>query len=306
MLQQKKNLETGSTQYLRDRFKEGKPPSANQSNDYFHQAPRVCLTDGDSIEEAGKKIRVIYDKWKESSIYSGRPWSNVFAKIKEVYADPDKFIIRKGAPKKESDEDATQIVLDMLRDRKLFSNPETHEIFENKDGFLELINHKLKKELFSRFPALTKSVYDEILFKLESGAEDIPETNLDLIVFKNGTLDRKIGTTIETDELADMGFRQYGFLEKIKENEPTEFMKLVYSDTPTDHHKRINAGLKAIFRNRVDSRISIIYGASGVGKSTPLNILCDLLGEQYAMNVTLDDFLADRATRAMVAGEKIA
>ena len=82
-------------------------------------------------------------------------------------------------------------------------------------------------------------------------------------------------------------------------------MKLVYSDTPTDHHKRINAGLKAIFRNRVDSRISIIYGASGVGKSTPLNILCDLLGEQYAMNVTLDDFLADRATRAMVAGKRL-
>jgi len=102
-----------------------------------------------------------------------------------------------------------------------------------------------------------------------------------------------------------MGFREYGYLEKTKENEPTEYMKILYSDTPTDHHKRINAGLKAIFRNRVDSRISIIYGESGVGKSTPLNILCELLGEQYAVNVNLEDFLADRATKSMVNGKRL-
>jgi phage/plasmid-associated DNA primase len=102
-----------------------------------------------------------------------------------------------------------------------------------------------------------------------------------------------------------MGFSQFSYLQKTKENEPTEFMKLLYSDTPTDHHKRINAGLKAIFRNRVDSRISIIYGDSGVGKSTPLDILCELLEEQYATNVNLEDFLKDRATKSMINHKRL-
>ena len=45
-------------------------------------------------------------------------------------------------------------------------------------------------------------------------------------MFNNGTFDNRIGTTIETNELADMGFREYGYLEKTKENEPTEYMKI--------------------------------------------------------------------------------
>jgi len=299
-----KELGTGSTQYLRDNFKKGIPPSEGQSNNYFHQSPRVCLTENKTIEEAEKVIREIYDKWNPRT--PKRAWSNVLYKIKEVYDNPDKFIISKGRPKGNSSEiDRTQIALEILQERKLYSDKESHEIFENKDGFLEPINHTLKSDLFSRFPQLTKADNDDILFKLESGAEDIPKTNLDLIVFNNGTFDNRIGTTIETNELADMGFREYGYLEKTKENEPTEYMKILYSDTPYDHHKRINAGLKAIFRNRVDSRISIIYGESGVGKSTPLNILCELLGEQYAVNVNLEDFLADRATKSMVNGKRL-
>jgi phage/plasmid-associated DNA primase len=300
----KKELGTGSTQYLRDNFKEGKPPSESQSNDYFHQASRVCLTEDKTIEEAEKAIREIYDKWNPRT--QKRAWSNVLYKIKEVYGNPNKFIISKGRPKGNSSGiDRSQIALEILESRKLYSDKTTHDIFENKNGFLELLNDNLKSELFSQYPTLTKADNDDILFKLESGAKDIPETNLDLYVFKNGVLDKRVGTTIETDELADMGFSEYNYLEKTKENEPTEFMKILYDNTGEKYHKRINAGLRAVVSNRMDSRISIIYGDSGVGKSTPLDILCEVLGEQYATNVDLDTFLEDRATKSMVNGKRL-
>lgn len=311
-LEQKFNLATtkkagtGSTKYLRERFSNKELPLKGSSNDYFHQASRSCLTDGLSREEAFTEIRKIYDRWVNSQQFSGRPWSNIEAKINEVYDDPDKFRVTKGRPKGNSSGiDRSQIALEILESRKLYSDKTTHDIFENKNGFLELLNDNLKSDLISQYPTLTPADYNDILFKLEASAEDIPETNLDLYVFKNGVLDKRVGTTIETDELADMGFSQYDYLEKIKENEPTEFMKILYDNTDKKYHKRINAGLRAVVSNRMDSRISIIYGDSGVGKSTPLDILCEVLGEQYATNVDLDTFLEDRATKSMVNGKRL-
>jgi len=311
-LEQKFNLATtkkagtGSTKYLRERFENKDLPLKGSSNDYFHQASRVCLTDELSREEAFTEIRKIYDRWVKSEQFSGRPWSNIEAKINEVYDDPDKFKITKGRPKGSSSGiDRSQIALEILESRKLYSDKTTHDIFENKNGFLELLNDKLKSDIISQYPTLTPADYNDILFKLEASAEDVPETNLDLYVFKNGVLDKRVGTTIETDELADMGFSQYDYLEKTKENEPTEFMKLLYNDTDEKYHKRINAGLRSVLSNRMDSRISIIYGDSGVGKSTPLDILCEVLGEQYATNVDLDTFLDDRATKSMVNHKRL-
>lgn len=301
-----KKAGTGSTKYLRERFKDKEIPLMGSSNDYFHQASRVCLTDELSREEAFTEIRKIYDRWTNSPQFSRRPWSNIEAKINEVYDDPDKFRITKGRPKGSSSGlDREQVVTDILESRKLFSDKTTHEIFENKNGFLELLNDNLKSDLISQYPTLTPADYNDILFKLEASAENIPETNLDLYVFNNGVLDKRVGTTIETDELADMGFPQYDYLEKTKENEPKEFMKTLYQDTDKIYHKRINAGLKAILSNRMDSRISIIHGESGVGKSTPLDILCEVLGEQYATNVDLDTFLQDRATKSMINHKRL-
>ena len=80
----------------------------------------------------------------------------------------------------------------------------------------------------------------------------IPPTNKDLIVFKNGKRNTKTKRLDKSDELADMGFKDYNYLPKTKENEPKQFMKIMYDNTPKEHHKRINAGLRAIFTNRMD------------------------------------------------------
>jgi len=301
----RKKKNAGSYKYLRDQFIKGEIPKKEQSNNYFHQAGIQCLTDELTIEQALEKIRPIYDKWAESEYYSNRPWSNIEAKVNDVYENHQP--ITRGRPKKkDKDEiDRVEIALEILATREIFADVETHDIYENKNGFLERINNSLKQELFEKHPELEKADQDSILFKLESGAEPIPPTNKDLTVFKNGVFDRTAHTTIETDELADMGFKEYNYLPKTKANEPKKFMKILYDNIPIEHQKRINAGLKAIFRNRVDSKISVIYGRSGAGKSTPLNILCSVLGDEYAYVVELNQFLEDRATRAHIKGKRL-
>lgn len=296
----------GSYKYLRDQFIKGKVPTENQSNDYFHEASRVCLTNNLSEDEAIEKIKIIYDNWKESKFFSGRSFSNIIVKIKEVYNDPDKFRVRLGRKEGSGEKiDRTGKALMLIETRKIFSDAKTHEIFENKNGFLEKLNDCLKKELLVDTPEMESPDYDSILFKLEGLAKDLPSTNKDLIVFKDVVYSKKAHTTIETDDLADMGFNDFNYLPKEKINEPKEYLKVLFSNVPKYQHPRIKAGLKAIFNNRMDSRISIIHGLSGVGKSTPLTILAKVLGIEYAFVVELNLFLDDRATRAKIKGKRL-
>ena len=197
-----------------------------------------------------------------------------------------------------------ELVKRLLEESQYYSNPTSHEVFRNTDGFLELMNDTLKKELFLIYPELKKSDYNDILFSLESGAKDIPETNKDLIKFPNGVFSSKAHTTIETDEIADMGFRQYNYLEKTEENKPTAFLKMM-EDIPKDEHKRLNAAMRSIFNGRQDSRLTILHGISRVGKTTLLNILVKVIGLDYAYPVDLGIFLSDRATMGEIAGKRL-
>ena len=293
-----------SNHNLRKRFLDRKIPTKGTSNDYFFQAALQCNNDGLTQNEAIESIQIIYDQWANSDTFSNRPWSNIETKIADVY--DNNRILREGRPRGSSiGINRTEIAQKILTTREIYSDVESHDIYENKNGFLELINNTLKKELFQMHPEIEKADQDMILFKLESGGLPIPSTNKDEIVFKNGKINTMTRQFVNTDSIADMGFNQYDFLDKSTENEPVKFMKILYEHVPSDQHYRINAGLRAIFRNRVDSKISIIYGKSGAGKSTPLNILCEILGMNYSINVNLDDFLTDRATRAKIAGKRL-
>lgn len=290
-----------SYKHLRDRFVKGEIPLKGSSNDYFFQAGIQCNTDGLSKEEAMDKIFPVYQKWSVSQYFSGRPWENIIRKIEEVYEKNLKA--ERGRPKTEK-LDRTQIAEEMIKTRKLFSNVETHDIFENKNGFLEKINNTLKRELHQSYSYMNKEDYNDILFKLEGMAEEMPETNKNLIVFKNGVFDRVSKMIIETDEIADMGFKNYEYLQKSDENMPTEFIKVLFDNVPEGQHKRIRAGLKSIFVNYLDPKISIIYGQSGVGKSTPLAILTEILGD-YALTVELKQFLDDKFIKAKINGKRL-
>ena len=285
---------------LRERFIKGMIPSKSTSNDYFFQSALQCNTDGLSQDEAIEKIRTVYDKWVLSDTFSNRPFSNIEAKIKDVYDNNKR--IEKGRPKGDGKIDRTEIARTLIAERKLYSDVDTHTIHENCNGFLEIINNTLKRELQTKFCEMEKSDYESILFKLEGLAEPMPKTDKTIIVFKDGVRHKITKELVKSDAIADIGFKDYNYLPPTKENEPTKFLEILFGNTSQREHSRIKAGLKSILHSYVDSRISVIHGASGVGKSTPMAILVKILGE-YALPVELDQLLTDRFIRAKINGK---
>jgi hypothetical protein len=298
-----KKTSRSSYQNLRNRFKEGKIPLKETSNDYFFQAGIQCKLDGMLKEKAIEKIGKIYDEWEKCEYFSGRTWEDIEEKINKVYDHDDNF--KGGHPRGSSKQiDRTKISCDMIEDRVLFSDTETGEIFENKNGFLEKINKSLVREIMENHKGLEQSDYNSILFKLLGLAQPMPKTNKNLIVFKNGTRDIKTKELMDTDNIADLGFKEYDYLPDTEENKPVNFIKIMFENVDKSEHTRIKAGLRSVLSNYLDPRISVIYGNSGVGKSTALLILVKILND-YALAVELDQLLSDKFIRAKIRGLRL-
>lgn len=287
---------------LRDRFKKGDIPLKGTSNDYFFQAAIQCNTEGLSMDEALEKIQGIYNKWMNSPHYSNRPWENIVAKIEDVYNNDMK--IKEGRPTKEESGGlpTAQIAKDLCQERKLYSDVDTGEIYENVGGFLKRITNELVRDLHEQYPEMKQHDYNDILFKLKGYSPPRPETNKTMITFRNGRYSYEAKQLVESDDISDMGFENYDYLDDAN---PVEFKKILFDNIPEEEHPRIKAGLKAIFQNYLDPKISVIYGQSGVGKSTPLTILSVVLGTEYAFTVELSQFLEDKFIRAKINGVRL-
>jgi len=299
-----KKARTTSHNY-RLRFKKGLPPTKGTSNDYFFQAALVCNTEGIKQDDAIEKIRIVYDKWSELSHFSNRPFSNIEAKIRDVYEHELKTSV--GRPKKDDDFDRTRIAEDVLGERKIFSDVESHDLFENRNGFLEKINNTLHKDLQIIYHNMENADFDSIKFKIEGLADDIPPTNKKLIVFANGVYNTDKKQLVKTDEIADLGFKDYNYLERNKSNEPVKFIQCMFANVPDHEHPRIKAALKACISNFLDPRITVTHGMSGVGKSTGLVILVEILNkrEDYALTVELAQILDDKFIKAKTKNKRL-
>ena len=283
---------------LRQRFKNELPPLQGTSNPYFYQASLWCTDEGFTKEEATTKIKRVFDNYKETKHYRNRPWSDVERTIEDVYSK--KLTVTKGRPRNEDSIDRTQIALDIIANRKIFSDVDTETIYENKQGFPESINGTLRKELQRKYPEMETNDITQIISKLVGLADDIPPMNKDLKVFRNGTYSHKAKKLIETDDLAYMGFKNYDY---IKNANPTKFKEIMFDNVKESEHPRIKAMLRSALMPKLDSRISVCYGKSGAGKSTGLTILSRLLGQDYALNIDLDKLLEDRFLTAKTKGK---
>ena len=294
---------------MRQRFKEGKIPTKGTSNDYFYNAGIQCLTDGLEqklerdviLEKAVPVVEEIYNRWVVSDTYSGRSWDNVLAKISDAINNGEP--LKDGRPQGGGGNiDTEAIAKTVLGQRKLYSDLDLGLVYENTNGFLQDITKELSRYLGALYPALRESDYNDIIFKLKIQAGVMPETNPDLIVFKNGVFSIKEGKLIDTDEIADMGFKEYNYLEDAN---PVKFKEIMYGDIPLDQHAVVNAGLKSVIKSRMDAKISVIHGQSAVGKSTGLTILGMVLGDEYHFTTTVSDFINDRATRAKIKNKRL-
>ena len=305
----KRDSNRSAHKHMRDRFKEGKVPTKGTSNDYFYNAGIQCLTNGLEenlerdviLERAIPVVEEIYNKWVVSDTYSGRTWENVLTKLNDA--------ILNGSPLKEGrpsggggDVDTVKIAQSLLEERKLYSDLDLGLLYEAENGFLEDITKDLGRDLQVLYPVLTEANYKDILFKVKNLADKMPETNPDLIVFKNGVYSLSQRKLIETEEIADMGFKEYNYLENA---EPTKFLEVMFGDIKLDQHQVVKAGLRSIIKSRMDAKISVIHGQSAVGKSTGLTILGMILGDEYHFTTTVADFINDRATRSKIKNKRL-
>lgn len=305
----KRDSNRSAHKHMRDRFKEGKVPTKGTSNDYFYNAGIQCLTNGLEenlerdviLERAIPVVEEIYNKWVVSDTYSGRTWENVLTKLNDAILNGNP--LKEGRPSGGGgDVDTVKIAETLLEERKLYSDLDLGLLYEAENGFLEDITKDLGRDLQVLYPVLTEANYHDILFKVKNLADKMPETNPDLIVFKNGVYSLSQRKLIETEEIADMGFKEYNYLENA---EPTKFLEVMFGDIKLDQHQVVKAGLRSIIKSRMDAKISVIHGQSAVGKSTGLTILGMILGDDYHFTTTVADFINDRATRSKIKNKRL-
>ena len=305
----KRDSNRSAHKQMRDRFKEGKVPTKGTSNDYFYNAGIQCLTNGLEenlerdviLERAIPVVEEIYNKWVVSDTYSGRTWENVLTKLNDAILNGNP--LKEGRPSGGGgDVDTVVIAQTLLAERKLYSDLDLRLLYQAENGFLEDITKDLGRDLQVLYPVLTEANYNDILFKVRNLAEPMPETNTDLVVFKNGVYSTKERKIIETDDIADMGFRDYDYIPNAN---PKRFLEVMFNGISLDQHKFVKAGLQAIIDSSMDTKISVIHGDSGIGKSTGLTILGMVLGSEYHFTTTVNDFSDDRPTRSNIIGKRL-
>lgn len=297
----RKKENASSYKHMRDRFKEGLPPTAGQSNDYFNQAAMVCNTNGLDQEEATTKIEKVYLSWVSSKDFSGRPWSNIFAKIQEVYSNDMKVYQgnHQAAKKKFDESDLAQEILDKT---PMFSDPKTRKLFITENGFLEDITVSVIARL-ARDYRTDKKTTAEVIHFLIAFAPEIPEVNTDGIRFDNGIFDLTNNEfrLANESEICLIGYKGKKYHEQAN---PTRFIGLLNEQVLSSSLSNLKAWLSTVATPYKEIKMAVLYGLPGTGKTALAETLEFCLGE-YGQAMTMTDFFKDRATAAQIIGKTL-
>ncbi len=279
----------GSYAHLREKVKDKIPPGKGQSNDYFNQAAMLCNTPETgggldlSRDEAMEYIMQIYHKWEKSDTYSGRPWSNIEQKINEAY-DKGLTIFHGNHKQKKEDFDSTDMAKEILEKYSLYSDKESGTIYEEINGFVKVVTNKLKYRIAKEVNSDIHTT-NEILFQITANARDLPNTDDDIIVFKNGYYRISSHSFHEHDDnhgLAIMGFEDYDYKQTPNCPKYEKFMSEVFPDENMRNYAYTAASCCVVPEHQI--RITMCYGEQGTGKTTYREILSKILGE-YVVEV---------------------
>lgn len=283
---------------LREKFKNNEIPSDGQSNDYFFQAALQCNTDGLNIDEAKRKIEAIHTEWTKSKFYSGRTWSNIEKKIDEVYEN--NYKIEQGRPKEDSKDKLVNIAKKILTEFTLFSDPQTRQLFVTDNGFPEDVTVTMEKMITNEYET-TRSETKEIIHFLIGKAEDMPSVNYDYIMFKDRMFDVIHNIDVEKDPniICAIGFKDYNY---ISNPSCPKFIKLIDDHVEESSLSNLFACLSTVATPYRQTRMAMLYGPAGTGKTTLAESIIFSLGQAgYAMKIS--DFIADRAHESKLRGK---
>jgi len=290
----------GSYAYLRQRFIDGLPPTKGTSNDYFMQSALVCNTDGLSKDDCHHKIRDIYDKWEKEVTYSGRPWSNVEAKINEVY-DNNLTIKHGGNRKGEAEDRSINISKEYMEENKLYSDKRLELVYRTENGFLEEITTPLRYIISNKY-MIDENTVNHVMFRIMSDAEDIPETDVDGIRFDNGVFNTQSNsfTPGESDKICLIGYKGKKYIEDAY---PPHFINLIEKQIKEGCRHNLYTWLKSVPTAEKQIRMCILYGKPGTGKTALAELLQYSIGDELATASTMADFFKDQVTRSGAIGK---
>jgi phage/plasmid-associated DNA primase len=282
-------------------FKEGKPPNKGQSNDYFMQAALVCNTEQNDRAVAINKIREIYDKWQQSDSYSGRPFSNILAKIDEVY-DKD-LTVTYGGDKSKKKEKLAEAMEQFMEDNRFYSDKKTRLIYTTDNGFLEEITVQLESRIVKDF-GTDKTSTNEFIYQVWAKSPDLPQVEKDKIRFKNGVFDTSTNIFDSNDEitLCMIGYPEYDY--KADAN-PISFISMIESQVKTHSLDDLKTWLSKVPTAKKEIRMAVCYGEPGTGKTALAEVLQHSLTSKYSKAVTMGDYFKDMVTRAGVIGKTL-
>ena len=190
-----------------------------------------------------------------------------------------------------------------INDRLYIYNPEWGTYIQIPEKTLTAGVGNLFNE-FKLHSHVKRAVLSEIVWQIYLYAPKNLEIDYRYVTFRNGHLN------LETGELAPLGpeiISNIRYDVEYRPNvEPQYFLNLLDSQFEKDTQHYLKAFIWSILRGDTRAQVFLyLYGPGGTGKSTLVNVLSMLVGEEATLTTTLRDLQNDRFEGANLTGKRL-